>query len=37
LGNKLETIKGAKNNPDKVYKRRAKNETLRKVKQALKG
>ena len=36
MGKKEEVVHGAKNNPNKVYKRRAKNETLRKIKKAIK-
>jgi hypothetical protein len=36
MGEKLEVVHGAKGNPEKTYRRRAKNDTLRKVKKAIK-
>jgi len=37
MGKKLEVVHGAKNNPDKVYKRRAKNKPLREIKKIIKN
>lgn len=37
MGEKMEVVHGAKNKPEKVYRRRAKNKPLMRVKRVLKG
>jgi hypothetical protein len=36
MGKKEEVVHGAKNNPDKIYKRRSKNKPLKEIKKILK-
>jgi len=36
MGRKEEVVHGAKNNPEKIYKRRAKNQPLREIKKIIK-